>query len=167
MGDYRIEQVSAQHDRAAFSCGIAELDNYLHRQARQDSERKLAAVFILTTNGAEVAGFYTLSATSVSVADLPDSLREKLPRFPVPATLLGRMAVSRALQGRRLGEFLLLHALKRALSGSLHVASWAVLVDAKEHARNFYIRHGFTAFPEQPSRLLLPMATISKLFPDV
>ena len=143
------------------------MDNYCHRQARQDSERKLAAIFILTSDGTEVAGFYTLSATSVSAAELPESLRKKLPRFPVPATLLGRMAVSTSQQGRRLGEYLLLHALKRAWTGSLQVASWAVIVDAKEHAREFYLQYGFMPFPEQPSRLLLPMATVAKLFPQV
>ena len=163
---YRIEPLKSHHDRAAFSCGVPELDAYLQRQARQDLERKLAAVFILTSDGKTVAGFYTLSAHSILAADLPESYPRNLPRFPLPVTLLGRMAVSQSLHGQRLGEFILLHALERAWIGSQQVASWAVVVDAKAGAREFYLKHDFVALPSQPSRLFLPMATIEKLFAD-
>ena len=89
---------------------------------------------------------------------------KRLPRFPLPVTLLGRMAISQERQGQRLGEFLLLHALERSLIGSRQIASWAVVVDAKEGARNFYLKHDFIALTSQPDRLFLPMETIEKLF---
>jgi GNAT superfamily N-acetyltransferase len=162
--EYRIEPLGSLHDRAAFSCGVAALDAYIQRQAGQDLERKLAAVFVLTSDGRTIAGFYTLSAHSIQAADLPEELGRKLPRFPLPATLLGRMAVSRSLQGKRLGEFLLMHALERAWLGSQQVASWAVVVDAKLGARDFYLKHDFVPLPTQPDRLFLPMKTIQRLF---
>ncbi len=127
-------------------------------------DRNLAAVFILTPDGKSVDGFYTLSAHSIQAAALPEKLAAKLPRFPLPVTLLGRMAVSKSLQGQRIGEFLLMHALERAWLGSQQVASWAVVVDAKEGARDFYLKHEFIPFPSQPDRLFLPMKTIEKLF---
>jgi len=161
---YRVEPLGPRHDRAAFSCAVPALDLYIQRQARQDLERKLAAVFVLTPDGKTVAGFYTLSAHSILAADLPEGHSKKLPRFPLPVTLLGRMAVSASLQGRRLGEFLLMHALERAWIGSQQVASWAVVVDAKAGARAFYLKHDFTAFPSQPHRLFLAMTTIERLF---
>jgi GNAT superfamily N-acetyltransferase len=162
--EYSIEPLGQRHDREAFRCGVAALDLYLQRQARQDLERKLAAVFVLTPDGKAIAGFYTLSAHSILAADLPESYPKKLPRFPLPVTLLGRMAVSEDLQGQRLGEFLLMHALERAWVGSRQVASWAVVVDAKAGAREFYLKHDFVALPLQPDRLFLPMATIERLF---
>jgi len=161
---YRIEPLGKQHDRAGFSCGNPTLDAYLHERARQDMERNLAAVFILTSDGKNIAGFYTLSAHSIQAAALPEGLAKKLPRLPLPVTLLGRMAVSQALQGQRLGEFLLMHALERAWLGSQQVASWAVVVDAKEGAREFYLKHEFIPFPSYPDRLFIPMKTIEKLF---
>lgn len=161
--EYRIEPLGDQHDRAAFSCGVPPLDAYIQQPARQDMERNLAAVFILTSNSKSVAGFYTLSAHSIQAAALPEELAKKLPRFPLPVTLLGRMAVSKSLQGQRLGELLLMHALERAWLGSQQVASWAVVVDAKEGARDFYLKHEFIPFPSQPDRLFLPMRTIEKL----
>jgi len=161
---YRIEPLGTRHDRAAFFCGVPALDIYLQRQARQDMERNLAAVFILTSDGKTVAGFYTLSAHSIQAAELPEKLAKKLPRFPLPGTLLGRMAVSQSLHGQSLGEFLLMHALERAWLASQQVASWVVVVDAKAGARDFYLKHDFAPLPSQPDRLVLPMRTIEKLF---
>ena len=162
--EYKIEPLGTHHDRAAFSCGVPALDIYLQRQAGQDLQRNLAAVFILTSDSKAVAGFYTLSAHSIQAAELPERLAKKLPRFPLPVTLLGRMAVSRLSQDRRLGEFLLMHALERAWLGSHQVASWAVVVDAKAGARDFYLEHDLVPLPSQPDRLVLPMRTIEKLF---
>src|ERR1039458_9807038 len=130
VAEYRVEPLGANHDRVAFSCGVPELDTYLQRQASQDMKRKLAAVFVLTVDSASVAGFYTLSAHSILAADLPEDQAKKLPHFPLPVTLLGRMAVAQSLRGQGLGEFLLLHALDRALRGSRQIASYAVVVDA-------------------------------------
>lgn len=162
--EYRVEPLGSNHDRAAFSCGVSELDSYLQRQASQDQKRNLAAVFVLTADGKNVAGFYTLSAHSILAAELPPELAKKLPRFPLPVSLLGRMAVARSLQGHGWGEFLLLHALKRAALGSRQVASWAVVVDAKAGARDFYLKQGFIPFREQPGRLFLPVKTIEHMF---
>lgn len=161
---FRIEPLASNHDRATFSCGVPELDTYLQRQAGQDMKRKLAAVFVLTVDSASVAGFYTLSAHSILAADLPEDQSKRLPHFPLPVTFLGRMAVAQSLHGQGLGEFLLLHALERALLGSRQVASWAVVVDAKAGARDFYVKHDFLPLPTQPDRLFLPMKTVDRLF---
>ncbi len=163
-GEFRIEPLGAQHDRAGFRCGVAELDAYLQQQAGQDQKRKLAAVFVLTRDGKTVDGFYTLSAHAIRAADLPEDFAKKLPRFPLPVTLLGRMAVAEGLRGQGMGEFLLMHALERAFLGSQQVASWAVIVDAKAGAREFYLKYEFVPLPEQPERMFLPMKTIEKLF---
>lgn len=161
---YRIEPLGSNHDRAAFSCGVPELDTYIQRQAGQDMKRKLAAVFVLTADSASIAGFYTLSAHSILAAELPPDLAKNLPRFPLPVTLLGRMAVAQSLHGQGLGQFLLLHALERALRGSRQVASWAVVVDAKAGARDFDLKHDFLPLPNQPYRLFLPIKTIERMF---
>jgi len=159
-----VEPLAPQHDRAAFSCGVPELDTYLWRQASQDQRRSLSAVFVLTADGKTIAGFYSLSAHSILGEDLPAEIAAKLPPFPLPVTLLGRMAVAEPMQGQGWGEFLLLDALRRASIGSSQVASWAVVVDAKAGALDFYLKHGFIPLPAMPDRLFLPMKTIEKAF---
>jgi ribosomal protein S18 acetylase RimI-like enzyme len=160
-----IEPLGPIHDRAAFSCGIPPLDRYLQTQASQDMRKQLTAVYVLTPDGKAIAGYYTLSAYSVGLDKIPDEIAKKLTRMPeVPATLIGRLARSIAHQGQGIGEILLMDALKRSLANSAHIASWAVVVDAKdEDAIVFYRKYGFMEIPAFPNRLFLPMATIAKL----
>lgn len=155
------------HDRRAFRCGVEPLDRYLRAQAGQDQRRHIAACFVLVDpERSKIAGYYTLSAFAVAGEALPDALQKKLPRYgQIPCTLLGRLAVDREYRGRGIGEHLLVDALQRAIVHSAEVASWAVVVDAKDDAaRQFYSRYGFLTLPETPQRLFLPMATIAKLF---
>jgi hypothetical protein len=164
--DFRVEPLAKTHDRAAFSCGIESLDNYVKKQASQDVAKRAAVCFVLTPDRRTIAGFYTLSQYSVDLVKLPTEVAARLPRYPeVPATLLGRLAISTNFRRQRLGEFLLLDALHRSLLQSQQVASAAVIVDAKdEAARRFYLHFEFLPFPETLNRLFLPMQTIDKLF---
>ncbi|MBM3277306.1 MAG: GNAT family N-acetyltransferase [Candidatus Handelsmanbacteria bacterium] len=164
---FLIEPLGKHHHRAAFSSGSPPLDHYLQQQAGQEARRHLAVTFVLVDADRQIlAGYYTLSATSIRLGELPTEIAQKLPRYPlVPATLLGRLAVDTSYQGKRLGEFLLMDALRRSFTQSQAIASMAVVVDAKdEGARRFYERYGFIKFPDQPFRLFLPMQTIAKLF---
>ncbi len=112
--EFTIEPLAKKHDRADFSCGVEALDNYLKKQASQDVARHVAACFVATSDGKTVAGFYTLSQYSVDLGELPEAVPKKLPKYSqVPATLLGRLAVSSHFRGKKLGEFLLIDALDR------------------------------------------------------
>jgi GNAT superfamily N-acetyltransferase len=164
--NYRTEPLAANHRRAAFSCGVPALDRYLERQAAQDVAKHAAAAFVITPDGETIAGFYTLSAHAINLGDLPDTVAKKLPRYPnVPATLLGRLAVSLDFRGRGVGELLLLDAFRRVLTISRDVGSAVVVVDAKDDAaRQFYLRHDFIPFLSNPNRLFYPVKTIEKLF---
>lgn len=162
---YSVEILSTVHDRAGFTCGDASLDGYLRKQASQDQKRNLAVVYVLTPEGKTIAGYYTLSSFSISAADLPGEIGSKLPRFPLPATLLGRMAVGLPFRGRHLGRLLLFDALERVWFKSREVASWAVVVDAKRGAREFYLKYGFQPFEPESNRLFLPTGLLAKLSP--
>ena len=154
-----IEPLGRRHDRAAFSCGLPELDRYLARQASQDVRRRIARVFVCTAGDADaVLGFYTLSALSIGLASLPDDLTRKLPRHPVPCALIGRLAVDRSAHGRGLGRLLLADAVKRTVAAGEAVAIHALIVDAaNEDAKRFYERFGFAPLTDDPMRLLLPL----------
>ena len=166
-GGFIVEVLSKEHDRATFDCGHADLNAYLRTQARQEMDRGAAVVYVLVAERTprEIAGFYTLSSSSVRLSDWPDSVRKKLPRYPlVPVTLIGRLAVSLSHKGHRLGERLVIDALQRCHGASRAVGSVAVIVDAKKpDIAPFYARYGFSAFPNQPLRLFLPIKTISTL----
>lgn len=127
----------------------------------------VAVTYVLS--GAEpqdIAGYYTLAATSILLNDLPPDTARRLPRYPaVPATLLGRLAVASRYRGRRLGELLLMDALRRSLENSRTIGSTAVITDAKDDdAQRFYEKYDFRPFEGTPRRLFLPMATVKRLF---
>jgi predicted GNAT family N-acyltransferase len=165
----RIEPLDkAKHDRAAFCCEHELLNIYIREQANQDVPKRVAAVYILTPDGKTIAGYYTLSPYAIDAGQLPDELARKLriPRYDkVSATLLGRLARDKEFRGASLGEILLMSALQRALEHSRHVASFAVVVDAKdEKAKIFYQNYGFIELPGHPHRLFIPMKTIEQMF---
>ena len=164
---YRVEALGRQHDRLGFSCGSGPLDQYLRTQAGQDARKCVAAPFVLCEGESNaVLGYYTLSAVSVDIGAWPENVAKKLPRYPVvPATLMGRLAIDKRLQGQGAGEYLLMNALHRSLQASRQVAAVAVIVDAKdEDAVAFYRHYEFVPFKDQPARMFLPMGTIEKLF---
>jgi predicted GNAT family N-acyltransferase len=160
--------LAAKHDRAAFSCEHERLNLYLRQQAGQDVRKRVAAVYVLTPDGKIVAGYYTLSQFSIDAGEIPEDLARKLrvPKYDrLPATLLGRLARSEQFRGAGLGEILLSDALKRALEHSRKIASFSVLVDAKDQkAADFYRSYGFTDLPDHPNRLFMPMQTVEESF---
>lgn len=164
-GRYIFEPLAGQ-PRAAFSCGEDALDRYLKTQASQDQRRNIASCFVLFDKaGGAIAGYYTLSSTSIAFRDLPDSLTRRLPHYPnVPGILLGRFAVDRRYQGQGLARLLLVDALRRARAVTSQVAAAVVIVDAKsEEAAAFYERFGFARLQQEPLRLYLPIATLRDL----
>lgn len=102
----------------------------------------------------------------MELRDLPDEQARKLPRYPsVPAALLGRLAVDTRERGQRIGEHILMDALAKVLEQSATIATYALIVDAKDaRAASFYARYDFIVLPSNPLRLFLPVATIAQLF---
>ena len=138
------------------------LDRYFHEQVSQDVRRLVAACFVALPEGdsATVAGFYTLSAGSVVLADLPEAVSRKLPRYPVvPVAKVGRWAVDRRFERQQLGRALVWDAAKRAMA--LSVAAFALVVDAKdEAAAAFYRQQGFTPFGASELQLFIALASL-------
>lgn len=162
---FRIEPLSATHDRSGFVCGAAVLDRYFREQASQDVKRRIASCFVaVTVDTKETAGFYTLTAASVALSNLAPELIKKLPRYPVvPAALLGRLAIAQRYQGKGLGGVLLGDAILRIARAELGV--FAMLVDAKDDAaQRFYEHYGFTVLPGAERRLCLPSALALRQF---
>lgn len=166
---YLIKPLEADHNRSSFSCGKESLDNYIVKQAKQDMKRRLSVVFVITINGSnkDVIGYYTLTNDGIDKEIIPEDIAKKMPPSyqTLPVTLLGRLAVDKNHQGKKLGEKLLLHALKRSSEASkTEMGSIAVVVDPLDKdAVSFYGQYGFILLPDR-GRMFLPMKTIDQLF---
>ena len=131
MNRHSVDPLGPHHDRASFSCGEPSLDRYIHRQASQDARRRVARVFVASDDPPErIVGYYTLSAASFEKDDLPIELAKRLPHYPVPAAVIGRLAVDLRSQGNGLGEVLLLDAICRVIRAGDTIGVYAVVVDA-------------------------------------
>ncbi len=149
---------AATHRRAQFCCESQPLTDYLRQRARQDMAAKTSVCFVLVpgSDPGRIAGYYTLSATSVALASLPAEISGRLPKYPnVPATLLGRLARDVEFKGKGIGPLLMRDALQRAWMHSTAIGSVAVITDPKyARAAAFYRQFGFRFFDEQ--RMFLP-----------
>lgn len=154
-----------RHDRSGFACGHAGLDEYLKRYASQSLRHHLAQVYVAVDETSRVLGYYTLSAASLSHEELPDGLARRLPKYPVPAVLIGRMASDQRARadGLRVGSCLLIHALKQTLRAADTIGVQCVIVDSKPEAAGFYRRFGFLALKDDGLKLYLPTDTLKKL----
>jgi GNAT superfamily N-acetyltransferase len=160
---FQVALLASHHPREEFSCGNADLDQYFKTQVTQDMRRHVTHCFVALDIQGQVAGYYTLAASSVLLSDLPHEVLKKLPRYPtVPVARMGRLAVSQKAQKMGLGSALLADALVRVLHSD--VAAYALVVDAKHaEAVHFYEQHGFKQFSSQPKTLWLPMKAVLPL----
>jgi predicted N-acetyltransferase YhbS len=103
-------------------------------------------------------------------ADAAKVLAKKLPRYPMPVALIGRLAVDERARGRRLGEMLLIDAVRRVVDAAVIVGCIGIIVDAKdEGAEQFYAKYDFVTVhaEEWPRRMFLPMETAKAAFSAV
>lgn len=148
------------HDRAGFSCGGPELDDYLHRFAAQQRRKGVCTVHVLvdTEKPSLILGFYTLSAAQVDIDELSDADKKKLPRYPVPCFRLGRLACRTDQHNKGLGKLLIGCAVERCLQARKQVAAFALIADAKNlEAKTFYEHYGFRSCVDASMTLYLPL----------
>ncbi len=154
-----------RHDRTGFDCGVPALNVWITTKVSQYEKKDLARTYVLVEQGETVVrGYYALSNHTVVYEALPEDQARGLPQIDVPVVLIGRLAVDITVQGQKLGEFLLLDALRRCeyLAGKIGIQ--AVEVDAiDEAARQFYGKYGFLSLADDARHLFLPMKTIRRL----
>jgi len=84
--------------------------------------------------------------------------RKGLPKYPIPAVRIGRLASSASARGMGLGELLLQNAVKRVLQARNTLGIYAIVVEAKDgSAEAFYRKYGFRLCDSQNRQLYLPL----------
>jgi GNAT superfamily N-acetyltransferase len=158
---FRIVPLGPNHDRSSFACGNDSLDRYIREQATQDIRRGIASVFVAVAHDQpfHIAGFFTLSAESVAPSNLPPEMAKRLPRHPIPAALVGRLAVDRNFARRGLGSVLLADAVQKATVAAELVAMTVVVVDPiDDSAQAFYSAFGFRSLQGPQRRMFLVLS---------
>jgi len=160
---FNIEPLSSRHNLKDFDCGEDSMNRYLRHFAWQNDKIGLSRTFVVVEDGEKhVKGYYALSSGNITYDDVPGE-KKGWPKYPVPIVLIGRFAADLRARGQRLGEMLLIDALKRSAQVSNEVGCYAVVVDAlNDRARDFYLKYGFMQLDKR-LRLFLLTATIKEL----
>ena len=158
-----IEEITRQHNRKAFDCGIRELNQFLQQQARQKTVKHISKTYVACRDSAPttIIGYHTL--TGYSVITSPAHRAYKKYPHPLSAAKLARLAVDRSHQGQKLGEQLLIDAIYRTVLVEQQISAIGLFVDPMfPEVIPFYQQYDFLpADPDDHSRLemWLPIKT--------
>ena len=133
-------------------------NEWLGKRAWKNHTIDVSRTFVVT-DGDIVVGYYCLSSAAIDRIEMPKARQRNMPD-PIPAALIGRLAVDRKYQGQKIGVSLLQDAIYRIVTAAKSVGMAYILVHAlDDRAKLFYESYGFVAIPERPLTLFLPIAT--------
>ena len=158
--------ISPSDNLESFDSSVAEINEWLVSRANANQLSGASATMVSLASDGNIAGFYSMSAFSIVRAAAPGRLRRGMPD-PVPAILIGRLAVDQKYERQGLGASLLQHALMKALQLSESIGLRAVVVQAKDNAAAaFYNKHGFQTFEGKPLYLYVLLSDLRKALGD-
>jgi GNAT superfamily N-acetyltransferase len=150
--------IAETHDLESFDCGVEVLNDWLRKRALPNDRSGASRTYVLC-QGTRVVGYYCLATGAIDHNVSPSQLRRNMPD-PIPVLVLGRLAVDRCIQNRKLGRVLVRDAILRAMQVAKIAGAVALVVHAlSESARQFYLSSGFIELPLQPMTLYLSMRT--------
>jgi GNAT superfamily N-acetyltransferase len=157
-----------KHDRGNFSSGVEALDSFIKQRAAKEQKEHLSVTYVSVYSGDEnlkpIAGYYTLSNSSLKQADLrPEHTKHVPPTYDIPSIKLGRLAVAKSEQGMGVGSSLLHNAFTKIIETASLSGIRGVEVMAKDdQAAEFYKKYGFVQLPDTKNVLFLPISTLMK-----
>lgn len=158
----RPEPLSDAHALAAFSSGVASVDDWLKRRALANQVSGASRTFVAAEDGS-VVGYYALAAGGIVVVSSVGRFRRNMPD-PIPVVVLGRLAVDQSWQGRGLGRALFRDCALRVARAADTIGVRGIVVHAiSERAKSFYLALGFDPSPVEPMTLMVTLGDIRQV----
>jgi GNAT superfamily N-acetyltransferase len=149
--------LTVDHQTVGFDCGIDSLNEWLNRRAMKNEYGGGSRTYVVC-HGKQVVGYYAVAAGSVAHGDVPGRVRRNMPD-PIPALILGRLAVDQGRHGAGIGQGLLKDAVARSINVSQQIGARVLIVHALSNkAEAFYLKHGFMVNPAISNTLFLPLS---------
>lgn len=161
---YKIELLTDNHVVDSFDCGDEDKNKFLQKYALQNSKGGLGRTYVAVkpSDNTKVYGYYTISSSAVKFESLPEA--RFLPRYPIPAILIGKLATDKETQKQGLGTALLFDALKRAVRVAEEIGTFLIEIKALDkRAKDFYLKFGFVEMLDEPMKLYLGLKKVRKL----
>ena len=165
----------AKHDRAAFSCGVEQVDNFFRKTANKLVKADNLRVYAMVDPDGQLIGFYAINAHKVDYTELPAKYaRDRPGHGSIPAIYISMIGVDVRFAGNGYGGDLLADCLKRIARIGDELGVSVVMLDVLddgnselvEKRKRLYADYGFTPLPTNDMRLFLPLATVKQLIAE-
>jgi predicted N-acetyltransferase YhbS len=153
--------LASKHQTAEFECGADSLNEWLNRRALKNKYHGGSRTYV-ACEGNRVVGYYALAAGSIARKGAPGRLKRNMPD-PIPALILGRLAIDLQWQRQGIGPGLLRDAIARSINVSKQIGARVLIVHALNgKAEEFYHKYGFVKSRLALGTLLLPLLIAEK-----
>jgi GNAT superfamily N-acetyltransferase len=141
-----VKEVTPKSTLKQFDCDIDALNEFLSRYALKNNELGIGKTFVALDPNNRIVGYFTLATAQIAYQEIPNEYKGKLPKYPIPALRIARLAVSKEMQGKGIGKWLLTQAFLKIIQVADITGLYLIIVDAKESSKGFYERYGFQRF---------------------
>ena len=158
-----VVPLAEHHGIGTFACGDADIDRFLHEQARAEQALRLSQIYVSADTQDAVLAYFTLSPLTVRVepALLAHLGIDTVPYPAISGFLLGRLGVHKRLQHRGIGEALVTRAAQLAKMEAEVVGGVFLAVDPKtEQLVSWYSRQDFVTLSGKTRRMVLPLRAV-------
>lgn len=165
ISGYRLVSIKETRSKTVlkkFDCGTEVLNSFLVRYALKNDELGIGRTFIALDDDDQISGYFTLATAQVAYKEIPEDYKVKLPKYPIPALRIARLAVSKDLQGKGIGKWLLAQAFTKIIQVADVTGLYFIIVDAKETSKSFYEHYGFQKFIDEDLSYFMLVDTVRK-----
>lgn len=160
------------HDYMSFDCGVKGLNNYLHRNAKNQHADNFVRVFVAVEAEAnEVLAYIVLNFGEMCALELEKKPKGTPAHGKLPVLFVSRVATSLSAVGAGIGSDLMDLAFQKAQAISKEAGCFAVLLDVLQDGeqadidrrRKWYGDMGFIPFVSDPNRMYVTISYIEQL----
>jgi GNAT superfamily N-acetyltransferase len=160
------------HDRAAFSCGVPQMDNDLKLNAKKGRKADVVRVWVFIDAISNIVGFYGINMHAINVKEMPGSYQKKAGKHGLlPAAFIAMIVVDETQQGNGIGSALVADALSWIARVSDEVGTCVIILDVFNDGdadtvarrKTYCEAFGFLPLPDQPLCLFMPVQTAREL----
>lgn len=163
--NYKLVSIKDIQQKSAlkkFNCDVDALNEFLSRYALKNDKIGIGKTFVALDNQEKIVGYFTLTTAQVAYQEIPDDYRGKLPKYPIPALRIARLAIDKELQGKGIGRWLLAQAFIKIVQVADVTGIYFIVVDAKETSTAFYEHYGFIKFNDEELTYFILVDTVRK-----
>ncbi len=157
-----VKEINPKSRLKKFDCEVKVLNEFLSRYAVKNDALGIGRTFVALTQDNQIAGYFTLATAQVTFQEIPAEYKINLPKYPIPALRIARLAVNKDFKQKGIGKWLLSQAFIKTVQVADVTGLYLIIVDAKETSRTFYEHYGFQKLHNEDLTYFILVDTVKK-----